>query len=451
MYTICSTPAYAGMAAVRRRISRISHIRQFRLFVPAVLALAASVSSAGTGLSLPEAQRLALQRTRQLAVHELSADAARQMAVAAGQLPDPVLKAGIDNLPVSGGERFSLGADFMTMRRIGISQELTSIDKRRRRAELYGEEAAKAQAARNAAAARIERDTALAWIDSHFARLARALAADQARQAGDEALAAEAAYRAGRGSLADVAAAHGALASARDSADEAAQRERSAALVLRRWTGVEAGGEGGVQLAAPPAMDALRLDAASLAGLLPQHPAIALLARQERIAQAEANVADAARKQDWSVEVAFQQRGSGYSNMVSVGVSVPLQWDRAQRQGRELAAKLALAEAAKAEREETQRSYQVEIQSMLGEWESGRERSRRYAEDVLPLARKRTEATLAAYRGGKASLADLLAARRAETDTSLRSLQLQAQTARLWAQLNYVTPSGAGHAQGEAK
>ena len=442
MYTICSTPAYAGMAAVRRRISRISHIRQFRLFVPAVLALAASVSSAGTGLSLPEAQRLALQRTRQLAVHELSADAARQMAVAAGQLPDPVLKAGIDNLPVSGGERFSLGADFMTMRRIGISQELTSIDKRRRRAELYGEEAAKAQAARNAAVARIERDTALAWIDSHFARLARALAADQARQAGDEALAAEAAYRAGRGSLADVAAAHGALASARDSADEAAQRERSAALVLRRWTGVEAGGEGGVQLAAPPAMDALRLDAASLAGLLLQHPDIALLARQERIAQAEANVADAARKQDWSVEVAFQQRGSGYSNMVSVGISVPLQWDRPQRQDRELGAKLALAEAARAESEEARRAQLAGIRALLAEWESDRERHQRFEQEVLPLSRQRTEAALAAYRGGKAALADVLASRRNELDAAMQALQLHAQTARAWAQLNYLIPSG---------
>ena len=42
------------------------------------------------------------------------------MAIAAGQLPDPVLKFGVDNLPLSGPDRLSLSRDFMTMRRIDI-------------------------------------------------------------------------------------------------------------------------------------------------------------------------------------------------------------------------------------------------------------------------------------------------------------------------------------------
>jgi outer membrane protein TolC len=415
--------------------------------IAAVLSLAASICAAGTPLTLPEAQQLALQRTRQLAALDLSADAARQMAVAAGQLPDPVLKAGIDNLPVSGGDRFSLGADFMTMRRIGISQELTSADKRRRRAELYGEEAGKALVARDAAVARIERETALAWLEVHFARKTEQLAGGQVAQARNEVEAAEAAYRGGRGSLADIAAARGTLASIQDRASEAAQRSRSAALLLARWTGAETGD----QLAEPPAMDTVRIDPASLETALPHHPDIAVLTQQERIAKAEANLAEAGRKPDWSVEVAFQQRGAGYSNMVSVGVSVPLQWDRARRQDRELGAKLALAEAAKEEREETQRGHLAEVRSMLVEWESGRERYRRYAEELLPLARQRTEATLAAYRGGKATLPDLLASQRAETDTGVQALQLQAQTAKLWAQLNYLFPSGAGNSTQGAK
>ncbi|WP_228893954.1 TolC family protein [Pseudoduganella aquatica] len=439
MSAILSTPAPVRAPAVPRR-------RQIS-FVAAAFSLAASICSAGTPLTLPEAQQLALQRTHQLAALDLSADAARQMAVAAGQLPDPVLKAGIDNLPVSGGDRFSLGADFMTMRRIGISQELTSADKRRRRAELYGEEAGKALVARDAAVAKIERETALAWLECHFARKAERLVGEQMTQARNEVEAAEAAYRGGRGSLADIATARGLLAAVQDRASEAAQRSRSAALLLARWTGAESGDP----LAEPPSMDTVRIDSASLETVLPHHPDIAVLTQQERIAKAEANLAEASRTPDWSVEVAFQQRGSGYSNMVSVGVSVPLQWDRAKRQDRELGAKLALAEVAKAEREETQRGHLAEVRTMLTEWESGRERHRRYAEELLPFARQRTEATLAAYRGGKATLADLLGAHRAETDAGLQALQLQAQTARLWAQLNYLFPSGARNSIQEAK
>jgi hypothetical protein len=47
-------------------------------------------------------------------------------------------------------------------------------------------------------------------------------------------------------------------------------------------------------------------------------------------------LAEANKKPDWSVEVAFQQRGSAYSNMVSVGISLPFQWDQKNRQDREL-------------------------------------------------------------------------------------------------------------------
>ena len=52
----------------------------------------------------------------------------------AGQLPDPTLQVGIDNLPVQGSERFSTTADSMTMKRIGIGQEWVSRDKRSARA-----------------------------------------------------------------------------------------------------------------------------------------------------------------------------------------------------------------------------------------------------------------------------------------------------------------------------
>ena len=40
----------------------------------------------------------------------------------------------------------------------------------------------------------------------------------------------------------------------------------------------------------------------------------------------------------------FSQRGSAYSNMVSLNVSIPLQWDQKNRQDREVSARLALAE-----------------------------------------------------------------------------------------------------------
>jgi outer membrane protein TolC len=193
-------------------------------------------------------------------------------------------------------------------------------------------------------------------------------------------------------------------------------------------------------LAGKPAIDVIRLDQANLESQFAHHPQIAVLGKQTEIAQAEAQLAQANKKSDWSVEVAFQQRGPAYSNMVSVGVSIPLQWDQRNRQDRELSSKLSLVEQARAEREEVLRVHVAEIRTMINEWENKRERGMRYRRELIPLAQERTSAVLTAYRGGKASLPDVLAARRNEIDVRLQALQLDSETARLWAQLNFLWP-----------
>lgn len=393
-------------------------------------------------LTLGQAQQLALSRSRQLSAHDAAIAAAREMAIAAGQLPDPVLKAGIDNLPVSGPDRLSLSNDFMTMRRLGVMQEFTRADKRHWQAQRYEREADKAAATRLVAMAGIQRDTAIAWLERYYSEQMAALVDQQAAQARQEIQAAEAAYRGGRGAQADVFAARGALAAILDRASELARRVRNAGTMLTRWTGVGAD----AVLAGTPATDEIRIDPERLDADLAHHPEIAVLTRQEEVAQAEARLAQANRRADWSVEVAFQQRGPAYSNMVSVGVSLPLQWDRKQRQDRELSAKLAMAEQAKAERDEMLREHVAATRAMIADWENGRERAARYQRELLPLAGQRTQAVLAAYGGGKASLADLLAARRNETELRLQALQLRMDTARLWAQLNFLFPGdGVAH------
>ena len=79
---------------------------------------------------------------------------------------------------------------------------------------------------------------------------------------------------------------------------------------------------------------------------------------------------------------------------------------------------------------------------MIAEWENDRERSARYEREVLPLATERLQATLGAYRGAKASITDVLLARRNEIDVRMQALQLEMDTARLWAQLNFLYPDG---------
>jgi outer membrane protein TolC len=324
----------------------------------------------------------------------------------------------------------------MTMRRIGLMQEMTRGEKRELRAQRYTGEANKAAAEKAAAIASIDRSTALAWLDRYYAEAMARVIAEQSEQAKGEIVAAEGAYRGGRASQADVIAAHSTLAGLEDRASEYRRRLLTAKTNLARWIGEGAD----LPLAARPALDAIRLNASSLDTDLLHHPEIAVLARQEEISSTEAKLAQASATPDWSLEVAYQQRGPAFSNMVSIGIALPLPWDRGNRQDREIASKLAIADQARAQREEMLRAHVAEVRTMIAEWENGRERLTRYDRDLIPLAGERSKAALAGYQGGRTSIADLLLARRAETDVRMQAVQLEMETARLWAQLNFLVP-----------
>ena len=126
--------------------------------------------------------------------------------------------------------------------------------------------------------------------------------------------------------------------------------------------------------------------------------------------------------------------------MVSIGVSIPLQIAPGDRQDRDLAAKIALAEQARAQFEDALRMHTAEVRAMVAEWESDRERLTRIETSLIPIAAQRSAAALAAYRGNTGTLSAVLEARRNEGDTRMQALQLTADTARVWAQLNFLLP-----------
>lgn len=400
---------------------------------------AALAAEAPAALTLHEALRLAPQRSQQLVAHDAAARAARERSVAAGQRPDPTLRAGVANLPIDGADRYSLTRDFMTMRTIGVMQELTRSDKLRARSARYDREAEAAEAARALALALLRRDTALAWLERHFAERLLELLREQRAESALQIDGAEALYRGGRGSQADVFAARTAVEQIDDRLRWVETEIAVARTQLARWIGADAERP----LAAPPDGSHARLGLGTLDAALERHPQIGLLARQEAVARAEADMARTDQRADWSVELMLAQRGSAYSNMASVSVAIPLQWNARQRQDREVSARLALAEQARAQREEATREALAQARGWLQTWHGQRGRLAAYDRSLIPLARERTQSALAAYRGGGATLTGVLEARRMEIELRIDRLRLEKDTAGLWAQLETLLPEGA--------
>ena len=407
-----------------------------------LLFAASSASAADGALGFADALRLAQGESRQLAAQDAAVVAAREMSVSAGQLPDPVLRLGIDNLPVDGADRFSTTADFMTMRRIGVMQEIPREEKRRLRSERGEREAEREAANRLALLANVQRDTALAWLDCYYAERMRAVLETLMQDTRASIEAAQAAYRGGRGTQGDVLGARAALVMLEDRGSMLDRQILAAKIALARWVGRDSDRA----LGDPPDIRSLRFDADRVAGELRHHPQIDALAKQVSLAETEARLARAAKKPDWSVELAYQQRGPAFSNMVSIGVSIPLQIAQGSRQDRDEAAKLALAEQARAQYEDALRTHTAEVDAMVADWRTGLERLKRIEGELVPLSEQRTQAALAAYRGNAGSLGAVLEARRNERDTRMQALQVAAETARAWAQLSFLVPDSPGGA-----
>ena len=386
-------------------------------------------------LTLPEAQRIALSRSQQLVANDASASATRRMAEVAAQLPDPVLKFGVDNLPVNGPDRFSLTRDFMTMRRIGVMQELPSLGKRQLRGQRVAQDALRLQAERGLVIANLRRDTALAWLERHYALALRQLLLRQLDEARLQVEAAEASYRGAKGSQADVFAARGAVSLIEDKLSQVDTQERNASVMLARWVGADAQR---VPAGAPP-WRTTELARGITRVHLENHPMVAIAAVAVQAAQTDLSLAQANKRADWTVEASYQQRGSAYSNMVSIGVSVPLQLDRANRQDQEVAARLAQVDEALAKYEELLRGEEADVSVMLNDWRNGTQRVDRFADSLVPIARQRVEAALATYRGGKGDLASVLAARREQLELQMQAIAAELDTARAWARLNFLS------------
>src|SRR3546814_14680713 len=75
-----------------------------------------------------------------------------------------MLTVGIDNLPVTGPDAFDPAADFMTMKRIGIRQEIPAGAKRDARRDLAARVVDERQAQTRAERLEIRRRAAEAWI-----------------------------------------------------------------------------------------------------------------------------------------------------------------------------------------------------------------------------------------------------------------------------------------------
>lgn len=427
-----TAPSFFSFSRCPRRGSHFLHS-----LIGIVLVIFAPSVSANENhvLALEEALSLASQDQPQVEALDLQARAALEAGRAERELPDPKLAFGIQNLPATGSDSFRLDRDEMTMLSVGVMQDIVTRDKRKAASSRMASEAARLTAEAELGRRAIRREAALAWLDAYGAQQ-RALALRKLtvemtaqREVRADALAA------GKGGASDVLALDTEISTLRDRLIVAQRDEARARAALSRWIGEHA------LRPLPEHLPRDRLAHAKVKSatddVLDIHPAVVSAERAIDVARREADRARAERRPDWRWQLMYGQR-QDFPDMVSLQVTIGLPWNRADRQDRRIAQKLAEASAARSEMLDRRRQLSAELDAARADLRASTARLREHEAHLLPAARARLDTAESAYAGGRGTLLAVWQARRALVDVSLHHEMILADGLRAQAQVEWL-------------
>jgi outer membrane protein TolC len=288
----------------------------------------------------------------------------------------------------------------------------------------------------------VQRETALAWIRRHTIerQLERLDGLYEENRLFDAAvrarLASPPAMRSGGAMAADAVMPKLEAAMLDERRDEFSMQRAQAVAALARWVGEAAREPLEGDLPSWP------LHAAELRDRLHRHPELRAVGAMAGELDAELREAQAMKKPDWGIEVAYQRRGREFGDMVSVMLMVELPVFAADRQDPKIAAKAAERAAVDAERAAMAREHLQMLEADVAELERLDRALARQRDTVLPLARERIDLATAAYRGGQGALMDVVTARRERVEAELKTIALEGERMATAARLHFAAGEG---------
>ncbi len=388
-------------------------------FLLCCVAALAAVTSAPLGAQVltlenardPKLQDLvaeALQNNPEIRAARNEAEAALQRVSPAGALDDPMLEAGLLNVPT---DSWRMNREDMTMKMLGLAQRLPFPGKRALRREVAERDAGTAEHGYRETVNRVAREVKLAYFDLSLALESVRLLKDNTLVLEQFMRIVESRYAVGQGAQADVFKAQTQLAKMRE---ELLRMEREQPVMEAELTKL-LGRPGAASIAAPlPGTPQLRLDLESLReAALRQRPQ--LLALRNVVEKNNVSI-ELARKEynpDFDVRLSYGQResmldGTKRPDMVSLTVAINLPiWGKDKIDSR-----IAEARSMRDQAQSMYHAQQNEVFAKLRQQVAIADQSRKSAElydtAILPQARLAVESALSAYRVNRVDFLTLL-------------------------------------------
>ena len=417
-----------------RRIARSALIHTTVAVLAITIIVAPAYARPDTPLTLAEAEDLALaEEPGQLAL-EARAAALDERAIVAGELPDPMLRVGLNNFPLESG---GFSTEGMTQAMVGYRQAFPAGKTRSLSYEKFGLLSDQMSENANARGRSVRTAAQKAWLELYFLDRAETLIRESRPFFADLAEITRSLYAVGRKTQQDVLRAELELSRLDDRLIDIERRRGRARSALTEWIGEDA--------RRPVASSFPNWN--SLAPLtdlkkgLRSHPALLAAGAQVDANAAGVKIADERSKPSWALDIGYGYRegnlpnGDPRSDLVTVGVTVGLPFFRKKSVDSTLTAALQDRSAAKSSMLRLERELGSQLEAEHAQWRELTRRLDLYDTRILNQAKGQAEAALLAYQSDAGDFADVMRSYIGYLNTQIEHIRLSVDRAQSYAVL----------------
>ena len=385
-------------------------------------------------LTLAEAEDIALRDEPGLSEFRATADALTEQSVAAGQLPDPMLRLGLANYPINGGNFRTEG---MTQAQLGIRQ---TFPRGRLRSMSTAQFSALATAQREFRQARMRSvlaATRTAWLEIYYWQRAEQVLAESRPLFVDLLNVTQSMYAVGRKTQSDVLRAELELRRLDDRLIDATRSRSAAQGGLSQWLAKDAYRPPANKLPDWEQLPQLTVLQENLAS----HPRLYAADAQIEARRAQVGIAEEKGKPGWALDIGYGYRdgllpnGEPRSDFVSLSVVIDLPMFRKNRQDRDLAAALSARRAAASGKQRVAADLRSQLNIEYAQWTELTRRLALYEIDILGLSASRAEAAMLAYQSESGDFSDVMSGQIDLLNTRLEHIRIQVSRAQSYAVL----------------
>lgn len=385
-------------------------------------------------LTLMEAEDRALEQEPGQAALLARAEALEEQSVAAGQLPDPTLRAGLANFPIESGGFTTEG---MTQAQLGLRQSFPPGKTRAASTRQFQSLAAEMSENADARGRDVLASVRSAWLEVYYWEQAHSIVSESRPFFSDLVTVTRSLYAVGSKDQQDVLRAELELSRLDDRLIDISRQRSRALAALSEWVAGESGRPVASKLPdweQVPALEVLR-------DSLQTHPALQAADARIDARQAGIDLANENYKPGWALDLGYGYRdgtlpnGSPRSDFVSISVTMDLPLFRKNRQDRGLSAALSERRAADESREQLLRRLASRLDAEYARWRDLSRRVDLYERLILNQAKDQANAALAAYQSEAGDFADVMRGFIDDLNTRLDHVRLQIDRAQSYAVL----------------